>query len=89
VAVEPWSVEARSWSAVRALVAAAGDSSRVTTSLTQLERAALAPRVASESDDLLSWNNDPNRTKQDVLGAFDLALASVDRLDQMAEDQPP
>jgi hypothetical protein len=37
--------------------------------------------VGTESDDLLSWNNDPNRTKQDVLGAFDLALASVDRLD--------
>ena len=54
--------------------------SRVTTSLTQLERAALALGVASESDDLLSWNNDPNRIKQDVLGAF-LALASVDRLD--------
>jgi hypothetical protein len=88
VAGEPWSVDAQSWSAVGALVAAAGDPSRVTTSLTQLERAALAPGVASESDDLLSWNNDPNRTKQDVLGAFDLALASVDRLDQMAEDQP-
>jgi hypothetical protein len=47
----------------RALVAAAGDPSRVTTSLTQLERAALALGVASESNDPLSWNNDPNRTK--------------------------
>lgn len=75
--VEPWSMEARSWSLLGALVATEGVGrdaiGRVP--VDELGRAIVVLGEAANTHSLEAWNDDPMRTQAAVVAAFDGALA--------------
>ncbi len=77
-AVEPTSAHARRWSALGALVAAYRSSAPHETlarSAFALARRALARRAG----DLITWNDEPGRTRTEVLAAFQGAREGLNR----------
>jgi hypothetical protein len=75
----PWSRDARSWSVLGALVASAGVGPDVSAHLSDAalgQAVALLARAANVQS-LQAWNDDPARTREDVLEAFDRALELV------------
>lgn len=75
-AVDPWHNDAVSWSLLGALVAsyerllALGDA---TVALSALAVACLQLADVVDSDSLAEWNDQPDRTQDDVLAAIDTA----------------
>jgi hypothetical protein len=77
-AVEPTSTHARKWSALGALIAAYRSYAPYETaarSAFALARRALAHR----GGDLIAWNDEPSRTRTEVLAAFQSAVEGLSR----------
>ena len=79
--VQPWSPDATRWTAIGALVAVSARRRRVTSDLEQeiagFQRANVALLEAmgySPAD----WNDRPERTREDVLAAFERTCALLD-----------
>ena len=75
--VEPWSMEARSWSLLGALVATEGVGRGAVGRIPvdELGRAIVVLGEAANTHSLEAWNNDPGRTQASVVAVFDRALA--------------
>jgi hypothetical protein len=77
--VAPWSPDARSWSVLGALVASEGDLDvRAHATGAELGRAVSVLAEAVGSSSLQAWNDEPERTRDEVVAAFDRALARLD-----------
>jgi hypothetical protein len=76
--VRPWDTEAVAWSTLGALVAVA--ESNETGLLEQLGLHALALWIATGSDELKTWNDEPTRTRADVLSVYGEARALLPQL---------
>jgi hypothetical protein len=79
--VEPWSMEARSWSVLGALVATegVGRGALGRIPVDELGRAIVALGEAANTHSLEAWNDHPGCTRTAVLAAFDGALAIIDQ----------
>jgi hypothetical protein len=76
-AVHPWSANARSWSLLGAIIC--GDATRQgRLPLDQLAAAVVAVGKTLNTGSLNGWNDEPNRTRADVLAAFDATLGATD-----------
>ena len=75
--VEPWSMQARSWSMLGALVATEGVGRGAVGRIPvdELGRAIVVLGEAANTHSLEAWNDDPIRTQAAVVAAFDGALA--------------
>ena len=75
--VEPWSMKARSWSLLGALVATEGVGRGAVGRIPvdELGRAIVALGEAANTHSLEAWNDDPMRTQAAVVAAFDGALS--------------
>jgi hypothetical protein len=77
----PWHREARAWSVLGALVASEGEEPDVrahaAASIAELGHAVALLADAAETSSLQAWNDAPGRTVEEVLGAFDRALARL------------
>lgn len=75
--VPPWSMEARSWSLLGALVATEGVGRGAVGRIPvdELGRAIVVLGEAANTHSLEAWNNHPRCTQAAVLAAFDRALA--------------
>jgi hypothetical protein len=75
--VDPWSSSATQWSLVGALVAVWAKSRRTRserdTAIAAFQKANLS-LLAATRDSPQSWNDEPGRTRQEVLLLFELAL---------------
>jgi hypothetical protein len=78
--VEPWDVMAVSWSLAGAIRAAAGDAGDEDGELERDALRALAFVLEMPADELPAWNDDPRRTRRDVLAACDCAVELVTEL---------
>ena len=78
--VEPWSMDARSWSLLGALVATEGVGRAAVGRIPvdELGRAIVVLGEATNTHSLESWNDDPRCTQASVVAAFDRALALLD-----------
>lgn len=74
--VEPWSMDARSWSMLGALVATEGVGRGAIGRIPvdELGRAIVALGEAANTHSLEAWNDRPGRTRSAVIAAFDAAL---------------
>jgi hypothetical protein len=73
-AVRPWSSEARRWSLLGALLAGWDGGS-----VKDLGQAVTALHTSTDESPLEVWNDDPERTQQDVLAAFERATEALRR----------
>ena len=75
--IEPWSMEARSWSLLGALVAAEGVGRGAVGRIPvdELGRAIVVLGEAANTHSLEAWNDHPMCTQAAVVAAFDRALA--------------
>jgi hypothetical protein len=80
--VHPWDPAAVSWSALGALVAVAANPDDGAVRLEELGLPALALGIAANSDLLQEWNDEPERTHQDIVAAYDVAHQIVPRLEE-------
>jgi hypothetical protein len=73
----PWHPDARSWSVLGSLVASEGGDAdvRAHASGAELGNAVSLLAEAVGSSSLQVWNDEPGRTQEEVLAAFDRALA--------------
>jgi len=75
----PWNRDARTWSVLGALVASEGDEPDVrahsSASVAELGHAVALLAEAAGTRTLQAWNDEPARTRDEVLAAFDRALA--------------
>jgi hypothetical protein len=78
--VEPSDVMAVSWSLAGAIRAAARDAGDEEGELERDASAALALVLETPADELPAWNDDPRRTRRDVLAACDCAVELVPEL---------
>lgn len=80
-AVKPWCPDARMWSLLGALVAAleAATDRNEGLEVGELAVACIALAAVIDHDSLESWNDDPTRTRADVLAALDRALTKTAR----------
>jgi hypothetical protein len=78
--VEPWSMRARSWSLLGALVATEGVGRGAIRAIPvdELGRAIVLLGEAANTHSLEAWNDDPSCTQEAVIAAFDGALALLD-----------
>jgi hypothetical protein len=78
--VDPWSMEARSWSLLGALVATEGVGRNAVGRIPvdELGRAIVVLGEAANTHTLEAWNDDPRCTQRAVLAAFDGALVLLD-----------
>jgi hypothetical protein len=78
--VEPWSMEARAWSMLGALVATEGVGRGAIGRIPvdELGRAIVVLGEAANTHSLEAWNDRPTCTQASVIGAFDGALALLD-----------
>jgi hypothetical protein len=78
--VEPWSMQARSWSVLGALVATEGVGRGAVGRIPvdELGRAIVALGEAANTHSLEAWNDDPRCTHGAVVAAFDDALALLE-----------
>jgi hypothetical protein len=75
-AVHPWSADARSWSILGAIIC--GDESHQgRTGIGQLAETVMEVADAIGTASLNRWNDEPGRTQEDALAAFDAATASA------------
>lgn len=87
--VSPWDDRAASWSLLGALVAAVEDRAAALgeeAAIGDLARTCMRLADTLDTDSLEHWNDDPARTREDVLAALDRAGASTADQDG---DQPP
>jgi hypothetical protein len=84
--VEPWSMEARSWSVLGALVATEGVGRGAIGRIPvdELGRAIVALGEAANTHSLEAWNDDPRCTQTAAVAAFDGALAILDEHKRIA-----
>jgi hypothetical protein len=77
VEVDPWAVQAASWSLLGAIVAALEDQAVEDGELPLDELAAVLYALAGliETDSLVDWNDDPRQTQENVLEVLDRAAA--------------
>lgn len=77
----PWSRDARAWSVLGALVASEGEGPDVrahsSASLAELGQAVALLAEAAGTRSLQAWNDEPERTRDDVIAAFERALARL------------
>jgi hypothetical protein len=80
-AIEPWSSRAAAWSLLGALVAAleAEAMENEPLALDQLGAACAALAAVIDHDSLESWNDDPTRTRDQVLNVLDRAATQRGR----------
>ena len=75
----PWHRDARSWSVLGALVASEGNDPDVrahsSAAVAELGQAVALLAEAAGIRTLQAWNDEPGRTRDEVLAAFDKALA--------------
>jgi hypothetical protein len=78
--VEPWSMEARSWSVLGALVATEGVGRGAVGRIPvdELGRAIVVLGEAANTHSLEAWNDDARCTQRAAIGAFDGALALLE-----------
>ena len=90
VRVEPWSMQARSWSVLGALVATEGVGRGAVGRIPvdELGRAIVALGQAANTHSLEAWNDDPRRTKPTVVAVFDRALAVLDERESVLSVHP-
>ena len=84
--VEPWSMAARSWSMLGALVATEGVGRGAIGRIPvdELGRAIVLLGEAANTHSLEAWNDDARCTKTAVVAAFDGAILLLDRDDAFA-----
>ena len=84
--VEPWSMDARSWSLLGALVATEGVGRNAVGRLPvdELGRAIVLLGEAANTHTLEAWNDDPKRTQAAVVAVFDGALVLLEEREQTA-----
>ena len=78
--VRPWAADAVAWSTLGALVAVAASDEMGVMRLEQLGLPALALGIATGSDELQTWNDEPTRTRADVLCVYSEARALLPQL---------
>ena len=78
--VRPWDAEAVAWSTLGALVAVADSNETGVLGLEQLGLPALALGIATGADELRAWNDQPTRTRADVLFVYGEARALLPAL---------
>jgi hypothetical protein len=77
-AVHPWSPDARAWSVLGAIIC--GDESHQGRApVGQLAETVMEVAAVIGTASLNHWNDDPGRTQDDALAAFDAATASAAR----------
>jgi hypothetical protein len=80
--VAPGSADACCWSLLGAIVASSGGPERLRSdrrTLADVAKASLAIGLATGEESLRDWNDAPGRTAEEVVTAFDDALALLDR----------
>jgi hypothetical protein len=80
--VAPGSPDACCWSLLGAIVASSGGPERLRSdrrTLADVAKASLAIGLATGEESLRDWNDAPGRTSDEVVAAFDDALALLDR----------
>ena len=79
VPIHPWNRDARSWSVLGSLAAteSVGRYRIGPLPVPELGEAIVALGEAANTHTLEAWNDDATRTKDEVLKAFDVALAAV------------
>jgi|GraSoiStandDraft_27_1057306.scaffolds.fasta_scaffold313542_2 hypothetical protein len=78
--VEPWDPSAVAWSLIGAVVAIAHDAAGDAAFLEQVGLSTLALGTVTRSEELKDWNDEPRRTHEDVLRAYDAAAEMLPRL---------
>lgn len=88
--VLPWSLEARSWSVLGALVGGDGVGRAQVGMMPILElgEAIVALGEAGDTHSLQAWNDRPDRTKEEVVALFDRALAETAAETHVAQLRP-
>jgi hypothetical protein len=79
-AVEPWDLEAVAWSLVGAVAAVANDAEAEIANVVERVSMALALALDLPIDALRRWNDEPQRTRGDVLDACDRAVELLPEL---------
>jgi len=80
VPVAPWDALAHSWSLLGAILAVASDAESEIGALERPAASALAFALEIPATELRAWNDEPRRSKQEVLAACDHAIELLPRL---------